>query len=556
VTPITSEPKTRWTTVRPYVFASTALAILVVLWALSRENYLLFHTLSEMFAISVAFSVFIIAYNTRSFLRNNYLLIVGMALLFVGVIDLFHALAYKGMNVFRPDDPDLATQLWLCARYLQMAALLVAPLFLSRRPLKVRFLLPIFAVLTALLLLAAFAWDIMPTALDDNGLTQFKVGSEYVICAGLGVALALLISRRRYFEPKVTVMLSGYIVLTILSELAFTLYTEPDGPANLTGHILRILAVYLAYRAIVQTGLVQPYSLLFRELKQSEERHIAGEEQARHIANALQEALLSVPDYLPGLEFAHLYQSATQATRVGGDFYDLFELDGDRVGILVGDVSGKGLPAATLTSRVKDTIRAYSMNGTPPSEVLAQANALLLRSTDTTSWVSLFLGFLHTPTGRLVYSSAGHPPAAVKRASKDPGAAVGAFYLQTTSPILGAFEEATFMDSRVLLEPEDVLVLYTDGVIEARRDGELYGEDRLLAALDDYRGGGAGDMPAAIFEQVKEFTGGRLPDDVAIVALSRRPLDKLRQSDTSAARPRPKDLDHPVESTSWIGSVS
>jgi serine phosphatase RsbU (regulator of sigma subunit) len=540
VAPFTPEPRTRWTTMRPYVFAATALAILVGLWAESRQDYVLFHTLAEMFTIAVAFSVYIIAYNTRRFLRNNYLLILGMALLFVGIIDMLHTLAYKGMGLFGSDDPDLATQLWLAGRYLQTAALLIAPLFLPRPPLKVRFLLPVLVVVTAALLLSIFVWPIMPTAFDENGLTTFKIVSEYLICFGLLGALALLVARRRYFEPRVAAMLSGYLLLTILSELAFTLYSEPYGTANLAGHLIRIMAVYLAYKAIVQTGLIQPYTLLFRELKISEERYRTGEEQALLIANTLQEALLSVPEYLPGLDFSHLYQSATQATLVGGDFYDLFELDGDRVGVVVGDVSGKGLPAATLTSKVKDTIRAYSMNGDTPAQVLARTNSLLLRSTDTSSWVSLFLGYLHTPTGKLVYCSAGHPPAAVRRSRAGGASGVGAFFLETTSPILAAFEDATYADSKVLLEPDDILVLYTDGVIEARRDGEFFGDDRLLEALDDYDTHGATGLPKTLFSRVREFTGGRLPDDVAIVALSRSTRARGTPDPSVESRPAPR----------------
>ena len=100
---------------------------------------------------------------------------------------------------------------------------------------------------------------------------------------------------------------------------------------------------------------------------------------------------------------------------------------------------------------------------------------------------------------------------------------MGAFFLQTTSPILAAFEDATFADSKILLEPNDILVLYTDGVVEARRDGELFGDDRLLEVLDQYDTDVAAGLPSTLFARVREFTGGRLPDDVAIVALSRSP---------------------------------
>src|SRR5665811_2004723 len=98
--PFTPEPKTIWTSSRPFVFTVAGIAIAAGLWVVSRDNYLLFHTLAEMFTVAVSFSIFMIVYNTRRFLRNNYLVLIGAALLFVGVVDLLHALTYEGMGVF------------------------------------------------------------------------------------------------------------------------------------------------------------------------------------------------------------------------------------------------------------------------------------------------------------------------------------------------------------------------------------------------------------------------------------------------------------------------
>ncbi len=511
----------RWTTLRPVVFAAIGVGTLVALYLISWSNYLLFHVLAEIFTVSVAFSVFIITYNTRHLLENNYIILVGSAYLFVGITDMLHALAYGGMGVFVNGGVDLPTQLWLAARYLQMGVLVTAPFFLGRPLLRTRRVLPILTTLTALLLASIFVWPVMPSALGDDGLTTFKVASEYAISVGLLGALLLLIRRRRHFSPQVGMLLAGYIGLSIASELAFTLYSQPFGAANLAGHLIRIVAIYAAYKAIVETALVRPYTLLFRELKVREEQHRAGEERYEHIADVLQEALLSVPTELPGVEFGHLYRSATQATRVGGDFYDLFALDGDRIAMLVGDVSGKGLAAATLTSRVKNTIRAYCFEGDSPARVLERTNNILMRSTEVTSWASIFLGFLHVPSGRLVYCSAGHPPTAVRRTSAADGTHTS-FLLQTTSPIVGAFEVARFQDEEEFLHPSDVLLMYTDGVTEARSGRDLFGEERLLALLSGLDGIGTPSIPGRIFASLLAYTSGRLSDDIALVALARR----------------------------------
>lgn len=511
----------RWTKLRPVVFAASGVGTLLALYMISWSNYLLFHVLAEIFTVAVAFSIFIITYNTRHLLENNYILLVGTAYVFVGIMDMLHALAYDGMGVFANGGADLPTQLWLAARYLQTGVLVAAPFFLGRPPLKTRRVLPILTALSALLLASIFVWPVMPTAFGDDGLTTFKVVSEYAISVGLLGALYFLVRKRRHFSPQVGMLLAGYIGLSIASELTFTLYSQPFGVANLTGHLIRIVAIYAAYKAIVETALVRPYTLLFRELKVREERHRAGKERYEHIADVLQGALLSVPDELPGVEFGHLYRSATQATRVGGDFYDLFALDGDRVAMLVGDVSGKGLAAATLTSRVKDTIRAYCIEGDSPARALERTNNILMRSTDVTSWASVFLGILHVPSGRLVYCSAGHPPAAIRRTTAADGSHTS-FLLETTSPIVGAFEVARFKNEEEVLHLGDVLLMYTDGVIEARRGKDLFGEQRLLALLSDLDGIGTASIPGRIFASVLAYTSGRLSDDIALVALARR----------------------------------
>ena len=118
---------------RPPVTILLAPAVLVGLYATSLHSYLLFHALAEMFSVVVACSIFVLAWNTRRFLDNACLLILGIAYLFVGGIDLLHTLAYKGMGVFPRRGADLPTQLWIAARYLEAVSLLIAPCLLSRK---------------------------------------------------------------------------------------------------------------------------------------------------------------------------------------------------------------------------------------------------------------------------------------------------------------------------------------------------------------------------------------------------------------------------------------
>ena len=123
--------------------------ILFGLYLSSLYNYLLFHTLAEIFSIVVACGTFVIAWYSRRILDNNYLLFLGIAFLFIGLLDLVHTMAYKGMNVFQGYETNLPTQLWIAARYMESLSLLIAPLFLNRR-LRVDFILMTFALITFL----------------------------------------------------------------------------------------------------------------------------------------------------------------------------------------------------------------------------------------------------------------------------------------------------------------------------------------------------------------------------------------------------------------------
>lgn len=234
------------------------------------------------------------------------------------------------------------------------------------------------------------------------------------------------------------------------------------------------------------------------------------------IADRLQSALLALPDAIAGLEFAHSYHSASDATRVGGDFYDVFELGQDHVGITIGDVAGKGLNAAVLTSLAKNTIRAHANErGKTPSLILALTNDVIFRSTPDESFVTLFFGILDRRDGRLVYANAGHPAAVVV------GSGGSLDTLPATGPVLGAFEGLTFDEVEAWLCPGDVLLLYTDGLTEARNGDDFYGEERLYGLLPTMRDGGTDGVVEGVLSHVLEFSDGRLRDDLAVLAIKR-----------------------------------
>jgi PAS domain S-box-containing protein len=270
--------------------------ILFGLYLTSRYNYLLFHTLVELFGIVVAFVIFVIFWNSRRFLDNGYFLFVGIAYLFVGITDLLHTLAYKGMGVFPDYDANLPTQLWIAARYIESLSLLSATFFL-RRKMKLGAVLIGYLFATGLLYMAVFYWHIFPDCFVEGvGLTPFKRVSEYVIVLILVGSIGLLSRERREFDQGVFRLLIASVVVTILSELAFTLYVDVYGLFNMIGHLLKIVSVFFIYRAFIDIGLTKPYDLVFRELKRREDALKECEKKYRSVIETSYDGIVVVDE--------------------------------------------------------------------------------------------------------------------------------------------------------------------------------------------------------------------------------------------------------------------
>ena len=246
--------------------------LLVALAATSLYSYLLFHTIAELVAVGIAIAVFTVVWNARTMRENSYLLVTGTGLLFVAGIGLLHTLAYKGMGIFVGYDANLPTQLWIASRYLLAGTLLAAPL-LFRSDLDRRWVFAGFAGVTGPLLLSIFVVPVFPDCyVEGVGLTPFKVWSEYLISALLALGAVAFYRLRDAFSPRVAGHLIAAILVLIASELAFTLYVSVYGIANQVGHLLMVLSFGLIYIAFVETGIRQPYAVLFTGLVASEER--------------------------------------------------------------------------------------------------------------------------------------------------------------------------------------------------------------------------------------------------------------------------------------------
>lgn len=502
---------------RLWLDIAVAAALFGLLYAARLYSYNLFHSIAELFSVVVGFAIFIIAWNTRSFARNSYLLVLGVGALFIGLVDCLHMLSYKGMGVFTGTDANLPTQLWLIGRFLQTATLILAALLLGRR-LEAGRLAVWFAVATAVLLALVFAWPVFPAAfVEGQGLTLFKKVSEYVIAAGMLYSLAVLYRKKSFFAPNVFRWLAASTLIFVVGELAFTLYSDVYGLFNLLGHFLRIVAICLVYKAVVETSLTRPYESLFRDVRQSEEAYRELYEQQRNVAAELQRLMLSIPKSVPGLRFGHVYRSAAVEANVGGDFYDVFRIDDSRIGILIGDVSGHGLAAAATAFLTREMARAYTVDVKLPSGVMERAGRGLVDRVERGIFVTAFLAVLDPASGELEFCSAGHPPALLKRRS---GQIVS---LGSPNLPLGVRAGQAYADGHELMREGDILFLYTDGLIEARCNGSFFGEARVQELLAGLESAGVEGFPGFAVDQARKFAEDRLQDDIAVVCLCRAP---------------------------------
>ncbi len=289
-----------------------AVAVTAIVAAIvSRYDYLLFHSLIELFTAVVMFSIFMMAWNTRDLSESRYTSVLGTGILFVGVVSLLHALAYKGMGVFPAPTSNLATQLWIFSRGLEAAAFLLAGIALLR-PVSLRATWIGFTAATALGLAAMFWWRVFPAMyVEGAGLTPLKIALEWVVMGVLAAAGVLLWMGRERLAPYVTRILLAAVGLTIAAELAFTLYVDVYGFFNMLGHVLTLAAFCLVYLAILDTGLRRPSELMFREL--------AERERAEH---ATSQALETTNVRLQGLieQLAEANQRLDEATKAKSDF--------------------------------------------------------------------------------------------------------------------------------------------------------------------------------------------------------------------------------------------
>jgi len=235
------------------------------------------------------------------------------------------------------------------------------------------------------------------------------------------------------------------------------------------------------------------------------------------VAREIQESIVprEFPPF-PEREDVAIHASMLPAKEVGGDFFDFFLIDRDRIGFAIGDVSGKGVPAALFMAVSRTLLRATASRGFAPDECMQQVNQTLHQESISSMFVTCFYGVLNTRTGEIHCSNGGHNPPYILRADGRVEA-VEVF----GGLILGAFRHAAYEKREIGLQPGDCIFLYTDGITEAMNpDGEQFTSERLVESLKSVNGSAVEEIVRKVIENVRGFTAGAAQsDDMTILAV-------------------------------------
>ncbi len=255
---------------------------------------------------------------------------------------------------------------------------------------------------------------------------------------------------------------------------------------------------------------------LYKDAMLSHDKLVAIQQEL-DIATAIQTSILpKVFPPFPERKDFEIYAEMITAKEVGGDLYDFFLIDKNRLGILIGDVSGKGIAAALLMAVCKTLLKATALKSIPTDRILAEVNNVIAEDSPSNMFVTAFYGVLDTRNGAFEYTNAGHnnPYFIPLQGEPTPLKDIGGL-------ILGAMKDAEYESNIIMLKPGDTLLFYTDGVTEAMdTKEEEFGEERLLKTISSKNDLGVNQLTYHLINEVQNFSGG-VPqaDDITCLAL-------------------------------------
>jgi sigma-B regulation protein RsbU (phosphoserine phosphatase) len=350
----------------------------------------------------------------------------------------------------------------------------------------------------------AYAAVVIPIEIVRGAPWSFATPYRILVFASLLVILGQVYRPGQAVSPELRLLRSGGIVLALF------VINENLEDLNVTPWQLDIEWVgFLLFLGLL--GWIVARRVL------EAQRRLSGIEHELETARSIQASILpGAPPRLPGLDVAVRY---VPAASVAGDFYDFLPVDGRGLTVVVADVSGHGVPAALIASMIKVAVAAEAADAESPARLLT-GMARIFDGQLKSQFITAACVAVDPEAGRLLYAGAGHPPPLLWRSREH-----AVRELEGGGPILGRFRRALYSETAEPLEPGDRVVLFTDGIPEARnRSGAPFGDERLLAHLAAHAGLDAAAVAGSLLERISTWTGrsGGFEDDLTLIVLGRR----------------------------------
>ncbi len=222
---------------------------------ISRSNYLLFHSSLEIFSVFVSFIIFGISIYAYCYLKSNPFIYLGIAYGFIGIFDLLHTFSYEGMGIFETDSANLATQLWIVARYLESISLFISSI-LYKKKINIFLSFISYLIISIFVGILIFKFDKFPICyVDGEGLSNFKIISEYIITLIILSTILVLVRKKNLFERNIFMLIISSLVFAVLSEIMFIFHIDVYGILDMVGHIFKLISFYFIYKITLRISL-------------------------------------------------------------------------------------------------------------------------------------------------------------------------------------------------------------------------------------------------------------------------------------------------------------
>ncbi|MDR7870546.1 MAG: MASE3 domain-containing protein [Tissierellaceae bacterium] len=520
----------------------------VFLHFISEADYLTWHVIFEFASILVAFSIFTVTYFVYEESGMLSFIVLGCSFFLMGLLDAFHTFTFKGMSDFFVSNTtaNRATTLWTFSRGFGSLGFLLSVLIPKSTISKIN--KNIFAGITfsfsvlLFILVTYFPKVFPPMYIESTGLTRIKIIVEYLIILIMIITFIVVLREYKSTSHRREHQFMISLIFLIFSESAFTNYGSVYDAFNYIGHIYKIIAYIILYKAIYIENISEPYREMKKarqELKEYsnnlnlivKQRTKELEEVNVKLLNDIEYAkeiqLSLMPTQMPENPSVSFYAEYLAAEHLSGDFYNVIKLDEKNIAIYLGDVAGHGVSAAMLTVFANQNIiplkedEDKSVNIIPPKMVLDYIYKEFNNTnfSDETYFLMLY-GIYNTETKLFTYSSAGInvSPYIIKSSGEIIELNSKGFSICK----LGEYLKPSYKDREIQLEKGDKLVLYSDGLIESKNlNNEIYGQDKMNKFLRNNHNLSAEDLGLSIKRDLHDHIGHieRIKDDVTILIM-------------------------------------